>query len=191
MDLNDNQKYALTRALQDGEHKRQERGLKRPLRGSDCSVPVGYRSPIAAPTRRSLHQRGLITNTGWSNHLTTEGFRLAKRLFDEELREDGGVKMEEPEAPGIVYTPTNVAEYITAVRKLNEAMAKAHKDKVAKAVRLWRNIRLPDAHWGANSKAVSSAIRFEFNRERYGTSLDLDLDDLIHIGEQIEKLRQG
>lgn len=189
-ELNDNQKYALTRALQDGETRRQERGLRRPLRAKDCKVPTGYRSVIATSTRRSLAERGLVTNPGWDNHLTAQGFKLAKDLFDEELRSDGGVTVEDQDdVPGVVFHPTNVEEYIQAIRKLAEARAKAHKEKVARAAKLWRNIKLPEKHYMAETRAIGPVIRHEFRRDDWNASLDLDLDDLIHIGEQIEALR--
>lgn len=188
--LNDSQQYALRGALENAEFERQGKGLKRPLRATDCAIKTGYRSNVHASTRRSLATKGLVKPERYLNaQLTSDGFKVAKYLTEQEFA--GGIKIESDEAPGIVFNATNLEEYVAFLRNRRKREAEEHVEKVKKAAHLWRGLKLDDAPWDSpRSKAVSTRIKREFRNQHWRNSLDLDLDDLIAIGEGIEQLRK-
>ena len=186
--LNDNQKFALRDALETGERRRQEKGSTR-LRRKDCNLGSRYRSSHSAPTRRALMTRDLL-EPGYSSPLTPLGVKVAHIVFAEWLGEYEA-RADVEDIPGVVFKPTNVQEYVTGLRSEEDRADREHAEKVKRAARLWRGFKLNDSlHWNTDSRAVSTNIKAEFeDRHDWRSTLDLDLDDLILLGEQIERLR--
>lgn len=177
--LNDNQRYALTYALESGVGEALDHG--RSLRRKDCTIRSGYRAVTPAPTRRFLRKRGLLEGSDYNANLTTDGVKVAHIVFASK-----GVKIEHEEAEGIVFETDDIWEYVRYMRQRRENEKREHKAKVSRAAHLWRGFKFADAPYGSRTKAISAAIKREFAEDNYyRDGITLDLDELIAIGEQI------
>ena len=189
--LNHNQKYTLRRALCEGEEQRQEKG-KKTLRSADCVLDYhGARGN--APSIRALIRRGLMA-PGWRNALTTDGLKVARYVFEEQwLRESDTVAEIETDIPGVTYRPTTVEEYVAGYLAERKRVEQERADLIKRAKYLWRGISLPEPYdYGSRSKTMAHAIQSEFT-ERYGRreGINMGLERLVHIGEQIEAMRDA
>lgn len=127
-----------------------------------------YRSGITEPTRLAMEAKGLIE---WTEKpvrcfvLTSAGVAIGKEFYEERY----GVSAEQ------------AAE---GVRRKKQADEQAQLDKHRKAQRLFRGLNTAERR-GAKSKSMSSRIK----SAGPNNEVRLSMDDLIALGEGIEKLR--
>lgn len=177
--LNDNQRDMLGSALLYGERDRQMRGRKT-LRATDCDVAGRYSG--VAPTKRKLQSLRLLTGATWRPSLTPLGLKVAKIAWDA----DEHRRAAEDDA----HQARTVEQFVTEEREEEKREEREYAEQIARAKRLWRGVTGKEH---GTKKAMSTFIEERFrpygDGSRHGT-LHLDLDAIIHIGEQIERRKK-
>lgn len=178
--LNDTQRNMLIHALMYGERDRQHRGRKT-LRATDCDVTGRYTG--ATPTKRKLHNERLLTHARWRPSLTPLGLKVAQIAWDANERARAAQDYSDRPAQ-------TIEEFVTDERDENDRAKREYAEKIARAKRLWRGIT--GKEYG-DTPAMSTMIEKRFRPYADGSrhpNLNLDLDALVHLGEQIEQLRR-
>lgn len=88
---------------------------------------------------------------------------------------------------------TTVEEYVSNLLAERAGRERDYAAKIKRAKHLWRGLKLDEPQHHEATKTIASNIQHQFegnsHYRNYRNRLGFDLDDLIYLGEQIERLR--